>query len=187
MNDPLHLLKRHSSPAKILDEPAPDDTQLKMILETALYAPDHGRLYPYRFIIIRGDARYRLSEVFGSAVKKRDPRVSDEYLKKQMDKPLRSPLIVVVVACPIESPKVPKIEQLLSAGTAAHSILLASNALGFGAIWLTGDNAFDDTVKAALSLAGEEEIVGFMYIGTEQFKVPRRPKPDIEEKISNWP
>jgi nitroreductase len=97
MNDPLHLLKRYSSPAKILDEPAPDDTQLKMILETALYAPDHGRLYPYRFIIIRGDARYRLSEVFGSAVKKRDPQVSDEYFKKQMYKPLRSPLIVVVV------------------------------------------------------------------------------------------
>ncbi len=186
MNDQLHLLKRHSTPARSLVEPAPDDTQLKKILESALYAPDHGRLYPFRFITIRGDARYRLSEVFGAAVKRRDPQVSDEYLKKQKDKPLRSPLILVVVACPVESAKIPEIEQILSAGSAAHSILLASKAMGFGSIWLTGDNAYDDYVRQALNLVDEEQIIGFIYLGTEERQIPRPPKPDIAEMISNW-
>lgn len=186
MTDPLHFLKRHSTPAKSLVEPAPDDTQLKQILESALYAPDHGRLHPYRFITIRGDARNRLSKVFGAAVRERDPQVSDAYLNKQKDKPLRSPLIVVVVACMIDSPKIPRIEQILSAGAAAHSILLASNVMGFGSIWLTGDNAYDDRVKQALKLEDNEEIVGFIYLGSEGRDIPRPLKPNIEDKISSW-
>ena len=75
MNDSLKLLERHSTPAKALAEPAPDDRQLRLILKTALSAPDHGRLHPYRFISIRGDARQRLSEVFGKATLQRDPDV----------------------------------------------------------------------------------------------------------------
>lgn len=186
MNQQLQLLKRRSTPAKVLTEPAPDDTQLQQILEFALYAPDHGRLNPYRFIIIRGEARYKLSRVFGEAVKRRDPDVSDDYLKKQMDKPLRSPLIVVVVASPIESPKIPRIEQILSAGSAAHAILLASNAFGYGSIWLTGDNAYDDYVKNALAVSDQEEIVGFIYLGTEALSIPAPDKPQIDVKISQW-
>lgn len=182
----LQFLERHSTPAVALVKPAPDDRQLKQILQSALYAPDHGRLHPYRFITIRDDARQKLSEVFGEAVKRRDPEVSDAYLKKQKDKPLRAPLIVVVVASLIESPKVPRIEQLLCAGSATHAILLASNAMGFGSIWLTGDNAYDDYVKQALGLDQNEEIIGFVYLGTQYKSLPRSPKPDIKTKISHW-
>ena len=186
MNQQLQLLRRQSTPARALTDPAPDDTQLQQILEFALHAPDHGRLNPYRFITIRGDARYKLSKVFGEAVKRREPDVSDDYLKKQQDKPLHSPLIVVVVACPIESPKIPRIEQLLCAGSAAHAILLASNALGFGSIWLTGDNAYDDYVKNALQLSSDEEIIGFIYLGTEVKDIPSPARADIQDKISQW-
>jgi len=186
MDQQLQLLKRHSTPAKVLTEPAPDDAQLRKIFSLAMHAPDHARLYPYRFITIRGDARHALSEVFGSAVKRRDPDVSEAYLAKQKDKPLRSPLIVVVVACLSDNPKVPEIEQMLSAGAAAHNVLLASNAMGFGSIWLTGDNAYDKQVCYALGLTTNETIIGFIYIGTEDKILPSPPKPNLDEKITSW-
>ena len=186
MNPQLQLLERHSTPAKNLAEPAPDDAQLRQIFGLAMHAPDHGRLCPYRFITIRGEARHALAEVFAAAVQKRDPEVTQAYLKKQKHKPLRSPLIVVVVACLSDNPKIPEIEQMLSAGAAAHGILLASKAMGFGSIWLTGDNAYDASVCASLGLDLNERIVGFIYLGTETSAIPHLPKPDLDEKISEW-
>ena len=186
MTDSLKHLNRFSTPARALTEPAPDETQLQQILEVALSAPDHGRLRPYRFITIRGDARHKLSEIFGRAILQREPEVEVDYLQKQKDKPLRSPLIVVVVASLIESPKIPEIEQLLSAGAAAHNILLASNALGFGSIWLTGANAYDDFVCNELGLDENERIIGFVYLGTPQLDIPPRELPPVSDYLSNW-
>ncbi len=186
MNQQLQLLQRHSTPAKELTEPAPDEAQLREIFRLAMHAPDHARLCPYRFLTIRGDARMALSEVFGSAVKRRDPQVSEAYLAKQKDKPLRSPIIVVVVVCLQDNPKVPEIEQMLSAGAAAHGVMLASNAMGYGSIWLTGDNAYDNTVYEALGLEANEKIIGFINLGTEKRKFPRPPKPTVDEKVMPW-
>jgi len=186
MNDSLKHLQRQSTPAVALSEPAPDARQLRQILKTALTAPDHGRLHPYRFISIRGDARHRLSEIFGEATLRREPDVDAAYLKKQKDKPLRSPLIVVVVAQLIDSPKIPEIEQLLSAGAAAHNVLLAANALGFGSIWLTGANAYDPYVFGELGLEENERIIGFIYIGTPTVDLPPRPIPEVSTHHSEW-
>lgn len=186
MNNPLHLLERQSTPAKALAEPAPDESQLEQILQTAMSAPDHGHLYPYRYISIRGDARYALSDVFATAIKRRAPESTDAYIKKQQDKPLRSPLIVVVVACLQKSDKVPEIEQMLCAGAVAHNILLASNAMGFGSVWLTGDNAYDNYVCAALGLEANEKIIGFIYLGTEKPTMPRRERQGLDNKLSHW-
>ena len=186
MNDSLKLLERHSTPAKALAEPAPDDKQLRLILKTALSAPDHGRLHPYRFISIRGDSRRRLSEIFGKATQQREPDVEPAYLEKQKDKPMRSPLIVVVVASLIESPKIPEIEQMLAAGAAAHNVLLAANALGFGSVWLTGANAYDEYVCGELGLAQNERIIGFIYLGTPVIVIPPRPIPEVSNHLTNW-
>jgi len=186
MNDTLKLLNRYSTPAKALSEPAPDQAQLEQILSIALTAPDHGRLRPYRFIAIRGDARHHLSEIFGQAILQREPDVDPAYLRKQKDKPLRSPLIVVVVANLIDSPKIPEIEQMLSAGAAAHNILLASNALGFGSIWLTGANAYDPFVCKQLGLDDHERIIGFVYLGTPDFCIPRAAPPRVDDYLKNW-
>jgi nitroreductase len=178
MTDTLKHLNRYSTPAAALSEPAPNDKQLRLILKTALSAPDHGRLHPYRF--------QKLSEIFGRATLMRDPDVAPAYLKKQQDKPLRSPLIVVVVAQLIESPKIPEIEQMLSAGAAAHNVLLASNALGFGSIWLTGANAYDPYVCEELGLEENERIIGFIYIGTPSIEIPPRPIPEVSTHHSKW-
>ena len=186
MNDSLQALERQSTPAKALVDPAPDEKQLRLILKTALSAPDHGRLHPYRFISIRGDARYRLSEIFARATLQRNPDEDAAYVAKQKDKPLRSPLIVVVVASPIESPKIPEIEQILSAGAAAHNVLLAANALGFGSIWLTGANAYDDYVKSELGVTDAEHIIGFIYLGTPNIDFPPRPIPEVSTHHMHW-
>jgi nitroreductase len=186
MNQQLQLLKRHSTPAKELGDPAPDDAQLREIIELAMHAPDHARLHPYRFITIRGEAREALSDVFGAAVKARDPDVHEAYLAKQRQKPLRSPLIIVVIASLSNNPKVPEIEQMLSAGAAAHGVMLASNSMGFGSIWLTGDNAYDPVVFDALGLAKNEKIIGFIYLGTEKRVLPSQAKPGADKKISSW-
>ncbi len=186
MKPTLEHLNRFSTPAKALGEPAPDDTELEQILQVALSAPDHGRLYPYRFIAIRGDARYRLSEIFVQATMRREPDVDPAYLAKQREKPLRSPLIVVVVASLVESEKIPEIEQMLSAGAAAHNVLLASNALGFGSVWLTGANAYDEYVRGELGLADNEHVVGFIYLGTPELNIPPRPLPAVDKFLSEW-
>ncbi len=195
MNAALKHLNRFSTPAKALTDPAPDEAQLAEILQVAMSAPDHGRLYPYRFITIRGDARYRLSEIFVQATRQREPDVDAAYLAKQREKPLRSPLIVVVVASLVESEKIPEIEQMLSAGAAAHNVLLASNALGFGSVWLTlgfgsvwltGANAYDDYVCGELGLAENERIIGFIFLGTPELDIPPRQLPAVEDYLSNW-
>ncbi len=186
MNAALKHLNRYSTPAKALTEPAPDDAQLKQILQVAMSAPDHGRLYPYRFISIRGDARYRLSEIFVQATMRREPDVDAAYLAKQREKPLRSPLIVVVVATLIESEKIPEIEQMLSAGAATHNILLASNALGFGSVWLTGANAYDAYVCGELELTDNERIIGFVYLGTPELDIPPRELPAVNDYLRTW-
>ena len=186
MNQQLQFLDRYSTPAQLMVEPGPNSVQLKHILQAAMSAPDHGRIQPYRFISIRGEARNELSRVFGEACQRRDPKATPAYLKKQQDKPLRAPLIVVVVATLIESQKIPEIEQMLCAGAVAHNILLGANAMGFGSVWLTGDNAYDDGVCQELGLAENEKIIGFMYLGSVTGKTHPRELPDIDSKLSDW-
>ena len=160
------LQQQISIPAKQLIEPAPSASQLEQILQAGMSAPDHGTLRPFRFLIIQGEARQALSQVFADATLKRDPQVDEETLLKQQSKPLRSPMIIVVIARLSDTPKIPHIEQILSAGSAAQHIQLACRSLGFGSIWLTGDNCYDMTVNEALGVDLQERIVGFLYVGT---------------------
>ncbi|HEX5459118.1 MAG TPA: nitroreductase [Steroidobacteraceae bacterium] len=158
------LLKRRS--AKTLAEPAPDDGALELLLECASRAPDHGRLRPWRFIVIRGAARARLGDLMADQLRRKQPAASPEALQRERQKPLRAPLIIAVAAVRDAAARIPPIEQVLAAGAAAQNIMLAAPALGFGAMWKTGDAAYDDTVKVALGLAAADAIVGFLYLGT---------------------
>ncbi|MFK7854137.1 MAG: nitroreductase [Granulosicoccus sp.] len=188
MNTLLDLLQnRHSFPASQLQEPAPDDDQLNDILRCAITAPDHGQLRPWRFITIRGQAREALGEIFVNAAQTRDPQLSEEKLKKLREKPLRSPLIVVIVTTLTpEHPKAPEIEQTLSAGAATQLMQLGATALGFGSIWLTGANAYDEYVKNALGVSSKDQIAGFLYLGTPPTDRPKRRRPDLSEHLSQW-
>lgn len=179
--DAISLLTgRHSTAPDRLDEPAPSGADLETILQSAVTAPDHGGLQPWRLILIRGEARRRLGEVFAEATQARDPGADDDALAKQASKPLRAPLIIAVAAhIDADNPKIPIIEQLLSAGAAAQQIQLAAIALGYGAIWLTGPNAHDGAVAEALGLDLDDRIVAFVNIGTprQSDAPPQRPGP----------
>lgn len=181
----LDLLLNRVSVGRLL-EPAPDAAQRELMFRAALRAPDHGQLRPWRFMTVEGDARVRMGELLASALA-RDPACKPEALDKARAMPLRAPLLVVVVARLSEHPKVPREEQVLSAGCAAHGLLLAAQALGFGAIWRTGDLSHHPVVLAGLGVGVNEQIVGFLYIGS--FEGERRNPPALEpaDFVSAWP
>lgn len=179
------LLKRRS--AKTLSDPAPDAGALELLLESAARAPDHGRLRPWRFIVIRGTARERLGELMADLLRRRQPAANAESLQRERQKALRSPLIIVVAAVCNAAAKIPPMEQILAAGAAAQNIMLAATALGFGAMWKTGDAAYDDTVKAALGLEAGAAIVGFLYLGTAPAEaVPPPARGQWQDRVSYW-
>ncbi|WP_394562023.1 NAD(P)H nitroreductase [Aquipseudomonas alcaligenes] len=180
----LDLLLNRVSVGRLL-APAPDAAQRELMFRAALRAPDHGQLRPWRFITIEGDARGRLGELFAEA-QAQDPANKAEVLDKARAMPLRAPLLLVVVACLSEHPKVPQEEQVLSAGCAAHGVLLAAQALGFGAIWRTGPLTHHPHVLAGLGLGANEKIVGFLYLGS--FEGERRSPPALETAgfVSAW-
>jgi nitroreductase len=159
------LLSRHS--ARALSEPAPDAGALELIFAAAVRAPDHGRLRPWRFVLIGGAARAQLGELLAAHLARGAVRPSEETLERERQKAYRAPLIVAVAAHVNPAVKIPAVEQLLSAGAAAHAMMLAAAALGFGAMWKTGGAAYDPQVRAGLGLEAEDALVGFLYLGSE--------------------
>lgn len=186
--DALELLhKRASAAAERLDEPAPAGADLEAILRAGVAAPDHGALRPWRFVLVRGAARERLGEVFGEAARARDPACDEAEVARQRAKPLRAPLIVAVAArVDVDHPKIPAIEQILSAGAAAQQMQLAANALGYGSVWLTGPSASDAHVAEALGLDLDDRIVAFLYMGTPRTTIDPPPRPDPAGFVTEW-
>jgi nitroreductase len=183
--DAIDALTTRRSPAQFAD-PAPDDASLAEILRAAMRAPDHGKLKPWRFIVLRGDARERFGEVMAAAMKRREPDAPENMLQREREKPLRAPLIVVLAAAIKEGHKIPVVEQLLAAGAAAQNIMLAAHALGYGAAWKTGAPAYDDFVKETLGLAPSDAIVGFLYLGTPAAMPPKLPQPELSPYVRDW-
>lgn len=178
------LLSRRSRPAKSLSPPVPDRDALGPILTAAARVPDHGKLEPWRFIVLERAALARLArlaELRGVAL-----AVDDAKLEKTIRQFDDADLAVAVVSSPVISEKVPEIEQLLSAGAACLSLLNAALASGWGANWLTSWAAHDrEFIREGLGLAPHESIAGFIHIGTEGAAPPERPRPDIEA-ITTW-
>lgn len=181
------LLSRQSARAVTLKAPAPAGEDLAEILQAGMSAPDHGALRPWRFKIIEGAAREKLGEVFAEALILREPNSEKAALDSIRSKPLRSPLIVAVCAEITEDhPKVPPVEQVVSAACAAQNVITAAHAKGYGAIMLSGWPAYDDHVKGALGLARKDAIVTFIYMGSPDGKGPVKERPGHEGYTSVW-
>lgn len=185
MSDILRFLQQRNSAPKLTD-PAPGAEQMQEIFRAALRAPDHAWLRPWRFITISGERRQAFGELLESRLLQRNPDADQSARSKARNAPLRAPLLVVVAVKLSEHPKVPAIEQRLSAGCAAQAILLAAEACGFAGIWRTGDAAFDRSVMAGLGLSSDEEIVGFLYIGTRAGAAKSIPQLNTAEFVTNW-
>ncbi|MBE0507372.1 MAG: nitroreductase family protein [Marinospirillum sp.] len=178
------LLSRNSHPR--LTEPYPNGQALERLYRAALRAPDHAGLKPWRFIEFSGAGLVALGDIYAEAQQQRDASTDAEELKKLRMMAQRAPMIIAVVAKIQQHPKVPASEQLLSAGCAAHALLLAAEAEGFAGIWRSGWVCFDPHVRNALKLAEADELVGFIYLGTPAGR--RKPLPDnaLDDFVERW-
>jgi nitroreductase len=185
---PLDALnQRRSVPSRQLGEPGPSDAQLAQLLQAAIRVPDHGKLAPWRLLLVRGEARHRLGEQLAALHHRNEPEISPAVLEKDRQRFTRAPLIVVVVArVEPDHPKIPAQEQLLSAGCVAYNLLLGAQALGFGAQWLTGWAAYDRDAAALLGLAANEHVVGFVHVGTPLEAIPERQRPLLADHLGEW-
>jgi nitroreductase len=150
-------------------------------------APDHGRLRPWRFTVLRGDARNRLGALLAQAYRRRHPDATPAQTEKETNRPLRAPLVVVVGAKVNSACHIPPIEQVLSAGAAAENIMVAAFALGYGCAWKTGEAAYDPEIKAAFGLEPDDAIVGFLYLGTNSKKPPPSAPVELTDHVVEWP
>ena len=160
----------------LLEEPGPTREQLQELIKAGLRAPDHGRLTPWRFLVVEGNARDHFGELLAQAALSKQPSLCADDLDTVRRKAKRAPMILIVIAHVQEHPKVPKVEQLLSAGAAATNIINAAFSLNIGAMWRTGGATYNPIVKQGLGLEADDEIVGFLYLGTP--KVALKPVPD---------
>jgi nitroreductase len=170
-----------------LVDPAPDELALHTILSAAIRAPDHGRLRPWRFTVVRGAARQQLGELMAAAYQRRHPDATPAQIEKERSKSLRAPLILVVAAKVDPQSHIPAIEQVLSAGAAAQNVMVAAFALGFGCAWKTGEAAYDPEIKSAFGLAPTDAIVGFLYLGSNASPPAPSAPLDPSDHMVEWP
>ena len=162
--DTLTAITTRRSAGK-LGAPGPTRSQLADILDAGTRAPDHGRLSPWRFIVLEGKARERLGAAMAALKKRNKPEAGEAELQSERAKADRAPVIVAVAARPTLG-KIPEVEQLLTVGASVQNMWLAAHALGLGAMWKTGEAAYDDAVKAELGFEPGDKIVAFLYLGT---------------------
>tara|TARA_R110002110_G_scaffold939_6_gene3477 strand:- start:3422 stop:4018 length:597 start_codon:yes stop_codon:yes gene_type:complete len=180
------LLSRRSTVAKMMDGPGPADADLQKILETGMRVPDHGRLTPWRFIVIRGDAREKIGDVIAAAYRKKNPDAIEEQVEIEQERLTRAPVVVAVLSRVHKGHKIPEWEQVLSAGAACQTMLIAAQSMGFAAQWLTEWYAYDADVKAAIGAEPGDEIAGFIYFGHEMVEGKERARPEYDNIVSEW-
>jgi len=191
------LLQRQSTP--VLSEPAPSEADLTTLLSAGMRVPDHAGLKPWHFHVITDQGLQRLSELYveattidlsskaglieGTSI---DEHAFNEKMAKVAKMPFRAPMIIVISTQYVEHNKVPEQEQLVAAGCCAHAMQMAAFSLGYGAMWRTGDLAYNDTVKEGLGIDKGNEIAGFLYIGTPTKAPHIKPAKDFSDKVTYW-
>jgi nitroreductase len=178
------LLTRRSGSAKAMTGPGPSPAELNKILEAAARAPDHGKLFPWRFIVFEGDARNAMGELLIEAMNEGSSEGKHAHIERERF--LRAPVVVAVVSRITENHKIPEWEQILSAGAVCQNMLVAIHALGYTGNWVTEWYAYDARVKDKLGLKPSEHIAGFIYIGQPAEKLEERPRPDMTKIVSRF-
>ena len=156
---------------------------MKLVYKAALRAPDHAWLRPSSFIEVKDDGLDKLSKIFFNYGKS-SADISDEIAEKYKNAPYRAPMIIILVNSFKEHPKVPEIEQKLSTATAAQNIMLALNAMKYSCMWRTGKLAFNKSVQKSIGLKDNQEILGYIYVGTETGKKKQIPSLDIDQFVT---
>lgn len=176
------LARRRSAKLMLLGEPAPSAAQLDALIALAARVPDHGKLGPWRFVVIEGEARARAGEKLAATIAL-DDGVDQARLDFVRGHFLRAPACVMVVSTAGPHKKIPEWEQLLSAGAVCFSLLVGAHAMGFAGCWLTEWPTYDARARAALGLSEQERIAGFIYLGVPVGAVAERVRPDIASRV----
>jgi len=177
------LARRRSASASVLGPPGPSDAELELLLRLGSRVPDHGKLAPWRFIVLAGQQKDAWVARLGAIAQTRpDPEKAAAALGKAGP----SPLCIAVVSRAAPHPKIPEWEQFLSAGAANMNLLLAAHALGYGANWITDWYGEDPAAMALLGLQAGERITGHIYIGTPAATPVERPRPDLQDIVTLW-
>lgn len=187
LSSPLaYLATRRSGRARELVGPGPDAEELDAILRLAARTPDHGKLFPWRFVVVDKDQRGELAALLDRALDAQDPPAGPAHRQKAADFARQGEALVVMLSAPVAGHKVPVWEQELSAGAAAMNLLHAVHAHGYVASWLTGWAAYDSLVRDAFAVARYERLVGFFFIGSPGRDLEERPRPDPAQVIRRW-
>ena len=173
------LLQRQSTPR--LTIPAPNTQALEQILAAGMRVPDHGGLQPWHFTVITDDGLQRLSDLLVASSNKQTANI--EKIAKMS---FRAPMIIVISSQFVQHDKVPKQEQLITAGCCVHAMQMAAYALGYGAVWRTGELAYNSKVKKGLGVDVQNDIVGFLYIGTSCKEQALKATKPFTSKVSYW-
>ena len=176
------LLSRRSGSAKAMTEPGPSKKQLAEILKASARAPDHGKLFPWRFLVIEDKGRSRAGDILAEVMEAEGERA--KQVEEERERFLRAPVVVAVISGAREQHKIPVWEQELSAGAVCQNMLIAATASGFVAQWVTEWYAYHPVVKQRLGLKAGERIAGFIYIGTAKDELEERPRPDMDKIVS---
>src|SRR5215813_13584468 len=182
MPDALELLRTRRSLKPVeLVAPGPTAAEIETLLTVASRVPDHGKLTPWRFIVFEGEARLKAGAAIEAVFRAKYPEAKPEQIEYEQKRLARAPLVIAVVSRAGPHVKIPELEQVLSAGAAAMSLVLAAHALGYGANWITEWYAYDRGVLDALGLKDNEKIAGFVHIGSPAHPAEDRPRPQLAE------
>jgi nitroreductase len=187
MRDALDLLKtRRSLKPNELGGSAPTDAEIDTLLTIASRVPDHGKLAPWRFIVFAGDRRLVAGEAIAAAFQAKYADATADQIAFEKTRLARAPLVIGVVSRAAPHVKIPEWEQILSAGAAAMSLVIAAHALGYGATWITEWYAYDRGVLDALGLAPHERMAGFVHIGRPAIAPEDRPRPALTDIVTRY-
>lgn len=182
------LMTRRSVKSRDMQGPGPDRAMLEKILAAGIRVPDHGKLAPWRFVVLEGEAREKLGDAICAALVK-EQETSEKTAERMKGYATQGPVLVVAVFSPKFHPAIPEWEQQLSTGAACQNMLIAATALGVAAQWLTGWGSYSPSVRDELKMAANERIAGFLFFGNHGPDQPtERPRPNIEDHVTwGWP
>jgi nitroreductase len=181
----LDLLKTRRSPRiPDLAEPGPSRAEIETLLTIAARVPDHGKLAPWRFVVMQGEKKREFADALIPIFRQAHPEATDDQVRKEPERFATSPLVIAVISKAAKHPKIPEWEQMLSAGAAAMNLVTAAHALGYGANWVTGWAAYERPALALLGIGADERVAGFIHIGTPKMAQEERPRPPLSEIVT---
>ena len=182
----LTLLKtRRSGKPRDLVAPGPSPDEVEQILTIAMRTPDHGKIAPWKFVVVGPNQRQQLADLLARALPEHDPEAGAAHYQKALEFAHQAPVMIVLISSPIQGHKIPVWEQELSCGAVAMNLLHAAHAIGYVGGWVTGWQAYNERVRRAFCAQGER-IAGFIFLGTPGAEQEERVRPPLDEVASEW-